>query len=107
MYNSIKEWMTCPVTILPFLKYTASSDKEFGEPVDIMAYIAGNTEVLNDMSGTQVVSTSQIYYDASKYTIHPEDRIKIPSRGTEKDIISISEWYDGNTGTTDIGLVYL
>lgn len=105
MYSSIKEWMTCPVTVLPFLKRSPSGDKELGEPVDIMAYIAGNTEVLNDMSGTQVVSTSQIYYDASKYTINPEDRIKL--NGTEKDIVSISGWYDGNTGAIDVGLVYL
>lgn len=105
MYKSIKEWMTCPVTVLPFEGLNAAGDKQYGTPVDILGYIVGGVEVVNDMSGEQVTSTTQIYFDPSVCTINPEDRIQVENQ--EKDIISISTWYDGNTGQADIKQVFL
>ena len=88
MYSSLKPWMTCPVTVKPYEGLNAAGDKQYG-----------------DMSGNQVTSTTQIYYDPADYTINPEDRILVENQ--EKDIISIATWYDGNSGSASIKLVYL
>lgn len=105
MYNSLKEWMTCSVTVLPFVGVNASADKEFGDPINILAYIVGGAEVINNMSGEQVVSTTQVYFDPANYTINPEDKLIV--EGQERSILSITTWYDGNTGAADIKQVYL
>lgn len=105
MYSSLKPWMTCPVTVKPYEGLNAAGDKQYGDQFDIMAYIVGGAEVTNDASGNQVTSTTQIYYDPADYTINPEDRILVENQ--EKDIISIATWYDGNSGSASVKLVYL
>ena len=105
MYESLKEWMTCPVIIKPFLRTNAYADKEYGDPVDILAYVVGGAEVINDASGNAVVSTTQVYIDPEIYMVNPQDRLIVD--GAEKDIISVTNWHDGNTGTITVSLVYL
>lgn len=105
MFESLKPWMSCSVTVHPFDKLTASGEKTYKEPQQILAYIVGGVEVVNDMSGNEVVSNTQVYFDPSKYTINPNDCIEV--EGQTKNIISISTWYDGNTGQASIKQVFL
>lgn len=105
MYSSLKPWACMDVTIKPFKSYTASGDKVFDDEVVIKAYIVGGVEVTNDTSGNQVASTTQFYFDPNVYTVNPEDRVIVD--GQEKDIISISTWYDGNDGNKSIKQVFL
>lgn len=105
MYESIKEWMTCPIAVKPFVKLNAAADKEFGEPVVIMGYLTGEATVVNDAAGREVVSNTQIYYDPDKYTVGINDRVFVDD--LEKDIVTITSYIDGNTGKPSIKVVYL
>ena len=105
MYKSLKPWACMDVTIKPFKEYTASGDKVYDDAVVIKAYIVGGVEVTNDMQGNQIASTTQFYFDPNAYTVNPEDRVLIDEQ--EKDIISISTWYDGNDGSKGIKQVFL
>ena len=105
MFESLKDWMTCPVTIVPFEGVNASADKLFGEPYEILAYFTGEVTVLNNSSSNQVVSNTKIYYDPSKYSVNEQDRVLVD--GHMRDILTISNYMDGNTGTSSIKVVYL
>lgn len=105
MYDSLKEWMTCPFQIKPFIGYDAYADKEFGEPVDAIGYYVSEIEVVTDATGDDVVSSSQVYFDPSEVEIHSLDKIIVDSE--EKDIIKITGWMDGNYGTSSIKIAYL
>lgn len=105
MFESLKEWMTCPIIIKPFKGLNSYADKEFGDPITILGYFAGEAMVVNNESNTQVVSNTQIYYDPSKYTVDIQDRVIVDGR--EKDIVSISNFMDGNTGSSSIKVIYL
>lgn len=105
MFSSLKPWTTVDVVIKPFKGYSASADKLYGDEATIKAYVVGGVEVTNDKQGNQVASTTQFYFDPNVYTVNPEDRVII--EGQEKDIISISTWYDGNDGSKSIKQVFL
>lgn len=97
--------MTCPITVLPFKGLNKFADKDFGDPVVIKGYFAGAQVVVNDTTNTQVISGTQVYFDPTIYTVNIEDRILVD--GQEKDIVSLSNYMDGNFGTSSIKVAYL
>lgn len=105
MFDSLKNWMTCPFQVRHFEGYTAAADRRFSEPIDMIGYFVGNIETVTDASGDDVVSSSQIYYDPSIYEIGPLDIITVD--GAEKDVIQITNYMDGNFGASSIKIVYL
>ena len=105
MFDSLKSWMTCPFQVKQFIGYNAAADKSFSEPVDMLGYFVGEVEVITDASGDDVVSSTQVYFDPSVYTITNLDKILVD--GEEKDIIKITNYMDGNTGSSSIKVVYL
>ncbi len=105
MFDSLKEWMTCPFQVKRFEGYTPSADKRFSEPEDMIGYFVGNVEVITDATGDDVVSSSQVYYDPDVYSIDSMDKIIVDDE--EKDIIKITNYMDGNFGTSSIKIVYL
>ena len=105
MFDSLKEWMTCPATIIPFEGVNAAADKIYGEPVEIKCYFTGQATIVNDAQQNQVFSATQIYYDPAKYTINPQDKVLVD--GMARDIIAITNYMDGNNGTSSIKIVYL
>lgn len=105
MFDSLKSWMTCDIEILPFQGLSGSADKIYAEPVTIKGYWAGETAILNDAIGTEIISGTQFYFDSTKYDVDPRSRVIVD--GQEKDIIRISNYMDGNTGTSSIKVGYL
>ena len=105
MFDSLKNWMTCTFKVKQFLGYTASADKQFTDPVDMIGYIVGDVEIITDATGDDVVSSSQIYYDPAIYEINTLDKLIVD--GQEKDIIKITNYMDGNFGTSSIKVVYV
>ena len=105
MFDSLKEWMTCPFQVKHFSGYDAYADKSFDEPVDMIGYFVGNVEVITDATGDDVVSSSQVYYDPDVYSIDSLDKIIVD--GEEKDIIKITNYMDGNFGASSIKIAYL
>lgn len=97
--------MTCPFQVKHFNGYTPSADRKYSDPEDMVGYFVGNVEVVTDATGDDVVSSSQVYYDPSLYTIDSLDVVIVD--GQEKDIIQITNYMDGNTGTSSIKIVYL
>lgn len=97
--------MTCTFQVKHFIGYTTSADREFSDPVDMMGYFVGNVETITDATGDDVVSSSQVYYDPSIYTVDPLDVIIVD--GQEKDIIQITNYMDGNFGSSSIKIIYV
>ena len=97
--------MTCPFKVKHFTGYTASADKQYSDPVDMIGYFVGNVEIITDATGDDVVSSSQVYYDPSKYEVDTLDKIIVD--GQEKDIIQITNYMDGNFGASSIKIIYV
>ena len=97
--------MTCPFQAKHFDGYTASADRNYTEPEDMVGYFVGNVETITDATGDDVVSSSQLYYDPSIYELGPLDKIIVDNE--EKDIIQITNYMDGNYGSSSIKIVYL
>lgn len=97
--------MTCPFQVQHFNGYTPSADPKWSEPEDMIGYFVGNVEVITDATGDDVVSSSQVYYDPSVYDIYPQDKVLVD--GFKKDIIQITNYMDGNFGSSSIKIVYL
>jgi len=102
MYGSLKSWMNLPAQIKPFLKRDGTGAKIFGEPVDILCYAEGKVQVVTDNTGTEVVSTSQLYVDGP-VTVSALDCMVF--EGVEKSIKNITTFY--RNGKPDIKVVYL
>lgn len=102
MYESLKSWLNIPVKILPFIKRTGTGSKEFGEAFDTVCYILGESEVVKDQDGKEVVSNTQVYLNGS-ITISVLDRIVLEDG--EHDIKTVSTFY--RDGKPDIRVVYL
>lgn len=102
MYNSLKSWINLPAQIKPFLKRDGTGAKIFGEPVDILCYAEGKSQVVTDNTGTEVVSTSQLYVDGPT-VISALDCVVF--EGVEKSIKNITTFY--RNGKPDIKVVYL
>lgn len=105
MYDSIKPWLKCPIKVLPYTGVDAYADKQFGEPFEVRCYYVGEVTVVNDPTGTEVVSNGHFYYDPTQYSIGLQD--KVIWEGREQDIITTSTYIDGNTGRADLKTVYL
>lgn len=102
MYGSLKSWMNLPAQIKPFLKRDGTGAKTFGESVDILCYAEGKMQVVTDNTGTEVVSTSQLYVDGPT-VISVLDCVIF--EGVEKSIKNITTFY--RNGKPDIKVVYL
>lgn len=105
MFDSLKAWMTCPFQVKPFKGLNGAADKEFDAPVDMLGYFVGDVQVISDANEAQVVSNTQVYFDPSIYDISKNDRIIVDEQ--EQDIITITTYMDGNTGTASIKIAYL
>lgn len=102
MYNSLKPWMNLSAQIKPFLKRDGTGTKIYADPVDILCYAEGKVQVVTDNTGTEVVSTSQLYVDGPT-TISVLDCVIF--EGIEKSIKNITTFY--RNGKPDIKVVYL
>lgn len=105
MYNSLREWLTCPFQIIPYEGRNAAADIIYGRPITVYGYYVGEVEIITNATGDDVVSSARLYYDPVDYTIKNLDKLVID--GEEKDIIRITNYMDGNTGTSSVKVVYL
>lgn len=102
MYDSLKSWINLPAQVKPFLRRDGTGDKLYKDPVDILCYAEGKVQVVTDNTGTEVVSTSQLYVDGS-VAVTALDCVIF--EGIEKNIKQVSTFY--RNGKPDIKVVYL
>lgn len=102
MFHSLKDLATSEVTCRPFDRKDGYGDKKYSADVTILAYIVGKSEVITDKTGTQVVSNTQLYVDAS-VDISEEDIVVL--NNVERDIRSITTYYWNSV--PDMKVVYL
>lgn len=72
MYNSLKEWLNIPVKIKPFVKINGAGDKTYGTPVDAMCYVENKVSVTTDLSGNDIITTIQLFFDNSVSIKHAD-----------------------------------
>lgn len=102
MYNSLKGWLNLPIIRKPFVRYTGSGDKQYGNSVSLMGYISGSVKLVQDREGNEVTSNIQVYI-AGHHEIHLQDTVVIED--TDYDIIAINPFY--RKGKKDLWVVYL
>ena len=102
MYASLKGWINVPYVIKPFVKYSGSGTKQFGENIASLCYPVGDVKIVTDASGSEVASTTQLFVDGSE-SIKITDSIVFA--GEERPILRITDYY--RDGHVDLKVVYL
>ena len=102
MYDSIKPWIDVPVQVKPFLKRTATGDKEFGESYTVMCYPQGEVNIVRNWQGVEVISHNHLYVDGNTKITKLDN---IVFEGEELPVQAISSYY--RNGKPDIKVVYV
>jgi len=102
MYDSLKDWINVPVTVKPFKGRSATGDKIFGEPYEILCYPQGEVNIVRNWQGVEVVSHNHLHVDGNA-AITKLDSIVF--EGEELSVQAISVFY--RDGVPDIKVVYI
>lgn len=105
MFESLRSWLTGSIQIKPFVGRNAAADRSFGDIKTIKGFFVGEVTSVSNASGEEVTSNSHFYFDPSKYDVSLEDRVIVD--GTERDILTITNYMDGGTGSSSIKVVYI
>ncbi len=101
-YDSIKPWINIPFQIKPYLGRSGTGTKQFGEPYEDLCYPVGITELITDVTGAEVTSTTRLYID---YTTSIKVTDNVIFENEERPIYRITSYY--REGRVDIKVVYL
>jgi hypothetical protein len=102
MYNSLKSWINLPVTIHRCVGRNGTGAKQYAEPVSTLCYAQGESVVVTNAQGEEVVSNSQLYFDGNTLISIID---KITFENVDCDIKSINTFY--RDGKADLKVVYL
>lgn len=102
MYDSVKDWLDVPITIKPFLKRTATGDKEFGTPHDALCYPRGEVNIVRNWQGVEVVSHNHLHVEGDTEVSELDN---VVFEGREYPVQAISAFY--RNGKPDIKVVYI
>lgn len=102
MYESLKPWINVPVTVKPYEKRSATGDKVFGEPYEILCYPQGEVNIVRNWQGVEVVSHNHLYVDGSTVITKLDS---VVFEGEELSVQAISTFY--RNGVPDIKVVYI
>lgn len=102
MYDSLKEWIDVPVTVKPYLKRSATGDKEFGEPYEILCYPQGEVNIVRNWQGVEVVSHNHLHVNGDTKITKLDEVI---FEGESLPVQAISTFY--REGKPDIKVVYI
>lgn len=105
MYKSLKSWMTCHFTVQHYLGMSAAADRLYSDPEEFLGYYTGQVQVVNTSTAREVSSASQVYFDPTKVDIDEDDRITVD--GKTHDVLTVTSYMDGNTGTSSVKIAYL
>ena len=103
MYNSMKDWLHTPITILPYVSVDGVGDITYGVPINAVCFIQGKMQIVVDKFGKEVVSDLQVYLDGST-SIKVQDAVTL--LGITHDIKALSPFYD-DKGIVSLWVVYL
>ena len=102
MYESLRPWINVPVTVKPFVGRTATGDKLYGEPYEIMCYPQGEVNIVRNWNGVEVVSHNHLYVDGDTKVTKLDS---IVFEGELLPVQAISTYY--REGVPDIKVVYI
>lgn len=102
MFQSVREWINVPVTVMPFLKRTATGDKEFGEAYEVLCYPQGEVNIVRNWQGVEVVSHNHLHVDGNTNITKLDEVI---FEGEQLPVQAISTYY--KNGVPDIKVVYI
>lgn len=102
MYESLRKWMDIPVTIRPFVGRSATGDKLFGEPYEVLCYPQGEVNIVRNWQGVEVVSHNHLYMNGDT-TVTKLDNIVFLDE--ELPVQAISTYF--RDGKADIKVVYI
>lgn len=102
MYESLKPWVNVPVTIKPFAGRSATGDKLFGEPYEVLCYPQGEVNIVRNWQGVEVVSHNHLHMDGSVRVTKLDN---IVFEGEELPVQAISTFY--REGVPDVKVVYI
>ena len=102
MFKSLKSWANLDAIIRPFITYTGTGAKVFGNNLSIKCYAEGKVVVTKNSAGEEVVSNKQLYVDGNTQ-VYELDHVLF--EGLESSVQSIGYFYRG--GKVDLKVVYL
>lgn len=102
MYDSIKPWLNIPVTIKPFIGRSATGDKLFGEPREVLCYPQGKVSIVRNWQGVEVVSNNHLYMEGSVQITKLDNVI---FEGEDLPVQAVANYY--REGMIDLRVVYV
>lgn len=102
MYESIKPWVNVPITIKPYKGRSATGDKLFGEPYDVLCYPQGEVSIVRNWQGVEVVSHNHLHVEG---TVGITKLDNVLFEGEDLPVQAISTYY--RDGKPDIKVVYI
>lgn len=102
MFESIKSWISVPITIKPYERRSATGDKLFGASYNALCYPQGEVSIVRNWQGVEVVSHNHLYIDGS-VPIGKLDNIVF--EGEDLPVQAISNFY--SNGKIDLKVVYV
>ena len=102
MYRSLRKWLDVSFTIYPFIKRNGAGTKEFGDPVAAYCYPESKAELITNVHGAEVTSTTRLYVDGN-LNIKVTDNVVF--EGETRPIQLIHTFY--RNGRPDVKVVYL
>lgn len=104
MFESLRNWLSIPLKIIPFVRRDGTGEAIYDEAINTKCYAQGKVTLVRDVYGNDVVSQLQLYID-SCVPIKVTDKVSF--NGSDYNIKALSPYYDGNTGDISIVVVYL
>lgn len=106
MYESLLEWCKFPIYVYNNNSMSLSGDIQLDPKETYYGYRVDEAEQIVDKSGKEYLSATKVYFPPC-VEITADDKIAFTTTETPREIRKVGGFYDGNTGTIDIKVVYL
>ena len=105
MFESLLEWCQNPIFMFVYMGIAPSGDKSYIGPVPIKCYKVDETTLITDKYGKQYAA-STVLYIPPEYVLTDDELISFDGN-IRYEIHRLGGFSDGNTGLTDMRVVYL
>lgn len=108
MYESLRSWCKQELTVVRHGGYEPSGERKEDERFTVKGLLVDDSKMFTDKNGN--LATCRCYcYIIPEPAVIESDRIILPGATVERqyEIRKLGGYYDGNTGSLDVQVVYL
>lgn len=107
MFESLLSWCKFPVYVHKKTGFSAGGDYLHAAPIEYKCYRVDSMQTITDKFGKEYISNTQVYLPSDYSDVTVEDLISFPDLLDKREIRKIGGFFDGETGTISVAIVYL